>query len=489
MNIFKILLSGFFISTLLACSESREVRDANDVLSLTIATLGGKDAIMSVNSLLIEGTGSEALVGQMRNPDGESDSWTVNYAFFLYDFENQRIQASYTRTAEFQWPLPRVNQQFYGVDGELAYTRAPNGQLQRLSARDTVQSRQLLRHHPLVLIRLAMDPAALVDNLQEQNGIYQIDLRTADGDLFTIGIDTISKLPVSVQSLTYHPNLGDSMVVSRFTEYEDIEGLHLPTQINSTIDRFQRSSLTVSSQNLNADKVSEFAIDPALSTAPVPPDMPAANVISETLGNGLWRLSGAGHHSILVEFSDHLTLIEAPASEQRTLAVIAEARTLVPDKPLTQLVVTHHHFDHTAGLRAAVSEGLTLITHRDNAELFRELVNREHTLYPDALARNPVPLRLMLVSDELILSDDNNEMRLYHIAGNEHASTLLMAYFPAEQILVQADVFGSGYVSFPYTPNLAENIEARELSVERHVPIHGTPLSRQDFERVLTENP
>jgi hypothetical protein len=64
-----------------------------------------------------------------------------------------------------------------------------------------------------------------------------------------------------------------------------------------------------------------------------------------------------------------------------------------------------------------------------------------------------------------------------------------MAYFPAERLLVQADVFGSGYVSFPYTPNLADNIRVRQLDVERHVPIHGNPLSQEDFERVLTQNP
>jgi glyoxylase-like metal-dependent hydrolase (beta-lactamase superfamily II) len=53
---------------------------------------------------------------------------------------------------------------------------------------------------------------------------------------------------------------------------------------------------------------------------------------------------------VLVEFSDHLTLIEAPLNEARTLAVIAKARELVPAKPLTQLVATHHHFDHTGGV-------------------------------------------------------------------------------------------------------------------------------------------
>ena len=39
----------------------------------------------------------------------------------------------------------------------------------------------------------------------------------------------------------------------------------------------------------------------------------------------------------------------------------------MPGKPLQQLVTTHHHFDHTAGLRAAIAEGLTVITHSGNS--------------------------------------------------------------------------------------------------------------------------
>jgi hypothetical protein len=36
------------------------------------------------------------------------------------------------------------------------------------------------------------------------------------------------------------------------------------------------------------------------------------------------------HHSALVEFSDHLMLIDAPQNDARTLAVIAKARELRP---------------------------------------------------------------------------------------------------------------------------------------------------------------
>ena len=79
----------------------------------------------------------------------------------------------------------------------------------------------------------------------------------------------------------------------------------------------------------------------------------------------LVRSIGAGGMGS-VWLADHLTLIEAPLSEARTLAVIARARELKPGTPLTQLVTTHHHFDHTAGLRAAIAEGLTIITHEGN---------------------------------------------------------------------------------------------------------------------------
>ena len=33
-------------------------------------------------------------------------------------------------------------------------------------------------------------------------------------------------------------------------------------------------------------------------------------------------------------------------------------------KPLTELVVSHHHFDHTGGIRQAIAEGLTIIAHK-----------------------------------------------------------------------------------------------------------------------------
>ena len=112
---------------------------------------------------------------------------------------------------------------------------------------------------------------------------------------------------------------------------------------------------------------------------------------------------------MLLEFDDHLALFEVPTNRAWTQAVIDEARRTVPGKPLTQAIITHHHFDHTGGLRVAIAEGLTIVTQAGNVDWFRELSERPVTKYHDALSRNPQALKSLAVDDHLRLSDDQSD--------------------------------------------------------------------------------
>src|SRR5262249_56057025 len=96
------------------------------------------------------------------------------------------------------------------------------------------------------------------------------------------------------------------------------------------------------------------------------PAPPPQVVTAEPMGKGIWWLAGSGNHrSVVFEFDDHLVLYEAPLNETRSKAVIDKARTLSP-KPLTHVIISHLHFDHSGGLRVAVAEGLTIITYKEN---------------------------------------------------------------------------------------------------------------------------
>src|SRR5690606_28989652 len=118
---------------------------------------------------------------------------------------------------------------------------------------------------------------------------------------------------------------------------------------------------------------------------------------------------------------------EPYGNEAQTFARIDAANRLVPDKQVTAVIVSHHHDDHAGGLRAAVARGLTIIAQRRTQPLFEEWVSRPAVYFPDALARNPQPLKFMPVDEHLVLQDSLRRLDLYHAVGDFHMSDALIA--------------------------------------------------------------
>jgi glyoxylase-like metal-dependent hydrolase (beta-lactamase superfamily II) len=270
-------------------------------------------------------------------------------------------------------------------------------------------------------------------------------------------------------------------VETSLSNYQQVEGLQLPAQSRTQVDGRTILELQLDRYTINGDGTDLAAPAEAVSARPPAPDPPKVEVVE--VAAGVWLLAGQSHHSAVVEFDDHLMLIEAPQGEARTQAVIAAARELAPSKPLTELVVSHHHFDHTAGLRAAIAEGLTVITHARNAAFVEEMARRSHSRRPDLLEKNPRPVSVRTVSDALTLRDGAMEVQLYEISGNPHAETLLMAYLPRQRLLIEADAYSPGGSYHPYAANLLQNIEKRQLAVDRIVPLHGTVVTLAELRK------
>jgi glyoxylase-like metal-dependent hydrolase (beta-lactamase superfamily II) len=354
-----------------------------------------------------------------------------------------------------------------------------------------------LYHHPIGALRAALAQGATVANPRKDGNDDVVDV-TTNGITFTLHVDTTSKMPTKVRTTTDNFNgpMGDIVIETAFADYADSGGVQLPRRLTTTTDTLTTANIQVSANTVNGD-VGDLAAPADVASAAVP-GLFAANlteVTVEEVGTGLWYLRGPSHHSVLAEFSDHLVLVEAPQSVARSEAVIAKAKELRPDKPIRYVINTHHHFDHSGGIRAAIAEGATILTHVGNKAFFEQVASRPHTLSPDALSRNPKAAVVEGVSEKRVLQDAMRTIELYPVEGSAHSSTMLMVYFPSERLVTQADLYNppappapgaaapapnAPPAVFPFVANFVENVQRNGLQPTRIMPIHGRIVPFRD---------
>lgn len=459
-----------------ATPEQRFVTEAAEAL-------GGVERVQAVRTIVLEGEGTMYNHGQDMAPGASGQTFRMADLRRAVDVQAMRMRVEYQRVPQFpfylgQDPMPQTQ----GLDGEVGYNVLADGRAVRVSATAAHERRMDVHHDPVVLVRAALQPGATVANVREEGGGRVAEVTTADGFQFALALDAAG-LPTRIANRGAHPNLGDVVVTTSFADYQNVDGLQVPSRVSTRVDDFTTAEMRFDTISVD-DDAGDLAAPEAARSGQIPGNAPP-NVVAEPVAPGLWLMAGQSHHSALVEFADHLALIDAPQSEARTLAVIEAARALRPEKPLTRLIATHHHFDHTAGIRAAIAEGLTVVTHAGNRAFFEEMASRPHTLVPDALARTPKPLAIETFEDALVVEDAAMSMTLYHLSGNPHSDTMLMAYFPRHRVIVQVDAYGPNAAVHPYAANLLEHIRTRNLRVDRIVPLHGSVVPLAALEKVV----
>jgi len=467
----RICLLVASLAVVAACQQTppelKAVRDAADAM-------GGRQKVLDVKTLTIEGEGNAPNVGQNTTPDGELPNWKVTEFTRTIDLANHRMRMQQLRTAEFLFANANTQRQTQGLDGDVAFNVGPDGAATRASENAARDRRMEMLQHPLVIVRTALeDPSTKLSGFRMAGNQEVVEVETGTGEHITLAIDASTKLPSRVTTMADNANLGDVAIDTAFTDYEAVDGLKLPKRITTTIDRFPQFDLEISKNTVDGG-AADLAAPANVKSAAVPPNAAPVFVTAEPVAKGIWWLAGSGNHrSVVFEFDDHLVLFEVPLNETRSKAVIDKARTL-STKPLTHVIVSHHHFDHSGGIRVAVAEGLTVITYKDNLPFFKDLLARKHSIVPDELAMHPMEAKFEPVDDSMVLKDKSMEVDLYHLLDNPREGTNLFAYVPRDRILVQADLYDSTWQFHHWGENVITNIEKiRKLKVDKQVPIHG----------------
>jgi glyoxylase-like metal-dependent hydrolase (beta-lactamase superfamily II) len=490
---FRLMVATLCVVPLVVHAQASPQQVIDDAAT----ALGGKDRILQVKTLVIQGQGKDFSFGQGARPDdmgSQSDPWKVTGYRRAYDLSAGRARFEQTRVsldAFYAGPDPAKGVQ--GIDGTIAYNVGETGNANRVWGRQEIDARKVeMLRHPLTIVRAALDPAAKLSNARTQGSERLVDIGLPTGPTVTLAVDAATRLPTRVVWMTDVGLVGDAPIETRFADYRAVDGLQLPTRFTTRTDRWLTADIRIRQQAVNGDTGNLAApANVASATAPGPPQ--PIRVDAEEVAKGVWYMTGQTHNSVLVEFDDHLALVEAP-SEARTLAVIAKARELRPNKPLTTLIETHHHGDHTGGVRAAVSEGVTrIVAHRSIQPFLEELLKRPHTIVPDALAKKPQAQRVTFVpvDDQFVLKDRAMTIQLYHVLDSAHADTNLLVYFPAGRVLTDADLYfpddqrtvnatdQQGHATFIHS--LLLNINHRKLQVDRMMPIHGKLVPYAQF--------
>ena len=501
---------GLLVAVALLAAGPASAQDAQAVLQAAADTMGVTDMM----SIRYSGSGWVGATGQNFAPADDWPRFELSEYMRTIDFETESSteemvirQGNYPARGGGGAPIQGERRRNWMVRGEYAW----NGEVDRVVPRPQDAERRRLEiyltPHGFLKGAMAADDVIAVER-NEYGGRVTVVSFVALGKYRINGTITEDNVIERVQTWMPNPVVGDMYYETVYTRYQDLgggmmfpmdwhqhqdfdDGAHEP---NVSGGDHAFGLTTIGDVEVNVADAA-LTVPDAARTAMVPP----VRVEAEEVADGVWLMAGGSHHSVAVEFADHVAVIEAPQNEARSLAVINEIMRLIPNKPIRWVVTTHHHWDHLGGLRTYVHEGATVVTHEGTRPYYQEVLRaRPWMLEPDRFSLFPPEewsegYIFETLREKYILGDTTRLVEIHHVQGLAHAAGMLMAYLPNERILVQADLFtppGPGG-SLPASPNasarsLYRNVQRLGLDVETIVPIHGVPGPWSQFEEWVT---
>jgi glyoxylase-like metal-dependent hydrolase (beta-lactamase superfamily II) len=424
-KMWKNLAFGLALATLVgfraeaADSDLQQIADALDV--------------STTKTFQLTANGTSFQLGQSTSPSAAWPRQFVKSLTRVYDFTAEAMRDEWVRMSAETPSVGPEQQTIAIVSGNFAWNESgknlvPQPHQVTSRAHDLVTS-------PHGLLRAAFANSAAISKKTIDGRPMTVISFTDRGKHKVIAYANDQYAIEKVESWYGHPVVGDIKVVTYYGPYRDFAGVKFPTKIIQYQDDKPTLDLTVTAVRTN----------------------PAVNI------------------EVLIEMKDYLIVVEGPQGDHRSTAVIAEVKKLVPNKSIKYLVNTHHHFDHSGGVRAYAAEGVTIVTHEINRPYFERAAANTWNLSPDLLAKSKKKPVFQTMGDNMVLTDGTRSVELYQIVGNPHHDGIIMAYLRKEKLLIEADAFSPRGV--PKTPepasvNLEANVRRLNIEVDRILPIH-----------------
>jgi glyoxylase-like metal-dependent hydrolase (beta-lactamase superfamily II) len=197
------------------------------------------------------------------------------------------------------------------------------------------------------------------------------------------------------------------------------------------------------------DSQGVFADALAFTEQPVTIDPQKGYSVVE-IADGIYWLAGSGYQTMFLTTGEGVIAVDAPQPIGEKYAQAIQETT---GEPITHVIYSHSHQDHTGAAGQVFSGNVTYIAQQEAAA---------------ALADQNRTVPGITFDDRYTLSVGSQTLELYHI-GNFHSSGDIVIYVPDKKVIMVVDLLRPGitpFRAFGVTPDVDQYIEAHDTLTE-----------------------
>jgi glyoxylase-like metal-dependent hydrolase (beta-lactamase superfamily II) len=489
----------------------------------------GGDTQEMVTSIIVKGSmaqwepGESFSVGDLTKPDGGTSTFieTLDHTKNYQRIEWVRPRAAGgTRTyAEIIMPDGGyvIGNDANGAPPKRTITTTANLSAHAMSAiRLTATLREVERNNIVLSMHEHADRIADAPALMVGGKPYPAVQFRGEHGSFVVAFDPATSLPAVVRTRDFDQLMGDADFDESFSDWREVMGIKIAHRMTYTLNGFKIFDTTltdarvdiVGNSLLPADT---FAVPAAIrgkAPKPVGIEKPPYQWILRRLASGFFLdsdalytddggalaltdvapnislVTGGTHNTLFVATNTYLVAFDAPGDDGQSKIAIDLAKQKYPGKPIRYLVLTHHHIDHSGGLRAYIAEGASVVVGKGDGAFFRKVLTAPQTLNVNK-PQGAVTPKVIEVADKWSVKD-GREIDAYAI-DNPHAAGYLMPYVPDAKLGFVTDLWNPGPPVAAVNPNITavvKGVEKWKLAPERFAGGHGAVDNYADVMQV-----
>jgi len=498
-----------------SAQDRQPAQNPADLVKAAVEAQGGADALRALKGAVIKGEAKHWEPGQSFAVDGES-RLIDNATFTLTaDAVNRMVRIDWDRDKKY----PAVERSKYSeiITPSFGVVVDDKGVQPMSGVRLAAHQREVGRASPLLMLR-ALENAQAVTALDPQKaGERSLPAVTFDSGQtkYIILFDPQTHLPAVVRSRDNDHIYGDSsydLVLDDWRKVGNVQIAHaLSLQINGMeVQRLKYNEVspnpTIAPDTFAVSDEVKAKAKSAATDVPYQwvlrrmflgrfldsdkvyyPDNGGFKLVE--LAPNVQQVVGGSANNLIVAMSDGIVVFDAPVDEGQSRWVMDAAKAKYPGKPIKTLVLTHHHMDHTGGMRAYVAEGATVIVPTPSKAYFERVVQAPHTLAPDTLQKQPKQANIVEVSDRMALKDDSVEIQLYNIP-NPHSDGMIIGHVVKDNVVWVTDIWSPGRDSArtPGVLALGEAVKKLGISGATFAGGHGTSAKQSTLDGIVAQN-